>query len=50
MILLTGVTGGAGSHIVKEFVAAREPVRILVRERTKGASSGAAGGAIERGP
>ena len=35
MILLTGVTGGAGSHIVKEFVAAREPVRVLVRDRAK---------------
>lgn len=35
MILLTGVTGGAGSHIVREFVAADQPVRVLVSDRTK---------------
>lgn len=35
MILLTGVTGGAGSHIAKEFIAALEPVRVLVRDRAK---------------
>jgi uncharacterized protein YbjT (DUF2867 family) len=35
MILLTGATGTAGSFIAKEFVQKREPVRILVRDRTK---------------
>jgi uncharacterized protein YbjT (DUF2867 family) len=37
MILLTGATGGAGSHIAMEFVAAQVPVRVLVRNRTKAA-------------
>ena len=35
MILLTGATGPAGSFIANEFVRQREPVRILVRDRTK---------------
>ena len=35
MILLTGATGVAGSFIANEFVRHREPVRILVRDRTK---------------
>jgi uncharacterized protein YbjT (DUF2867 family) len=35
MILLTGATGTAGSFIAREFVRQREPVRILVRDRTK---------------
>ena len=35
MKLLTGATGAAGSLIAKEFVQAREPVRILVRDRAK---------------
>ena len=35
MILLTGATGVAGSHIANEFVRQRERVRILVRDRTK---------------
>jgi uncharacterized protein YbjT (DUF2867 family) len=35
MILLTGATGMAGSHIAKEFVEQREPVRVLVRDRAK---------------
>jgi uncharacterized protein YbjT (DUF2867 family) len=35
MILLTGATGAAGSLIANEFVEKREPVRILVRDRTK---------------
>ena len=35
MLLLTGATGLAGSHIANEFVRAREPVRILVRDRAK---------------
>lgn len=35
MILLTGATGSAGSFIANEFVRAREPVRILVRDRAK---------------
>ena len=35
MILLTGATGVAGSAITNEFVAQREPVQILVRNRAK---------------
>ena len=35
MILLTGATGRAGSLIANEFVQKREPVRVLVRDRTK---------------
>ncbi len=35
MILLTGATGTAGSLIANEFVQRREPVRVLVRDRTK---------------
>ncbi len=35
MILLTGATGMAGSHIVNEFIKRREPVRLLLRDRTK---------------
>lgn len=35
MILLTGATGAAGSHIANEFVAHGVPVRILVRDRAK---------------
>jgi uncharacterized protein YbjT (DUF2867 family) len=35
MILLTGATGAAGSHIAKEFADQRVPVRILVRNRAK---------------
>ena len=35
MILLTGATGTAGSFIANEFAEQREPVRILVREKTK---------------
>jgi uncharacterized protein YbjT (DUF2867 family) len=35
MILLTGATGTAGSFIANEFVRQREPVRILVRDRTR---------------
>jgi uncharacterized protein YbjT (DUF2867 family) len=35
MILLTGATGAAGSHVAKEFVEQREPVRVLVRDRAK---------------
>jgi uncharacterized protein YbjT (DUF2867 family) len=38
MILLTGATGAAGSFIMDEFVRAREPVRILVRDRVKAAA------------
>jgi uncharacterized protein YbjT (DUF2867 family) len=37
MILLTGATGLAGSFIANEFVRRREPVRLLVRNRTKAA-------------
>jgi uncharacterized protein YbjT (DUF2867 family) len=37
MILLTGVTGMAGSHIANEFAKRREPVRVLVREHAKAA-------------
>jgi uncharacterized protein YbjT (DUF2867 family) len=35
MILLTGATGTAGSFIADEFARAREPVRVLVRDRAK---------------
>jgi uncharacterized protein YbjT (DUF2867 family) len=35
MILLTGATGVAGSFIANEFLRARQPVRILVRDRAK---------------
>lgn len=35
MILLTGATGTAGAFIANEFVQKREPVRILVRNKTK---------------
>ena len=42
MILLTGATGLAGSFIANEFVRAREPVRILVRDRAKAAALGKA--------
>jgi uncharacterized protein YbjT (DUF2867 family) len=38
MILLTGATGSAGSFIADQFVRAREPVRILVRNRAKAAA------------
>ena len=38
MKLLTGATGQAGSFILNEFVQRREPVRILVRDRTKAAA------------
>ena len=34
-VLLTGATGSAGSFIIDEFVRARVPVRILVRNRAK---------------
>jgi uncharacterized protein YbjT (DUF2867 family) len=37
MILLTGATGTAGSLIANEFVRARVPVRILVRDKAKAA-------------
>jgi len=42
MILLTGATGLAGSFIANEFVRARQPVRILVRDRAKAAALGKA--------
>jgi uncharacterized protein YbjT (DUF2867 family) len=35
MLLLTGATGAAGSLIAREFINQREPVRVLVRDRTK---------------
>jgi uncharacterized protein YbjT (DUF2867 family) len=35
MILLTGATGTAGSLIANEFAQRREPVRVLVRDRTR---------------
>jgi uncharacterized protein YbjT (DUF2867 family) len=35
MILLTGATGVAGSHIANEFVREGAPVRILVRDKSK---------------
>ena len=35
MILLTGATGVAGSSIASEFVARRQPVRVLVHNRAK---------------
>lgn len=35
MILLTGATGAAGSHIAQEFTRRREPVRLLVRNEAK---------------
>ena len=38
MILLTGATGSAGCFIADEFVSARAPVRILVRDRSKAAA------------
>jgi len=38
MILLTGATGTAGSFVANEFVRAREPVRIVVRDRAKAAT------------
>jgi uncharacterized protein YbjT (DUF2867 family) len=38
MILLTGATGMAGSHIASEFLNRREPVRLLVRDRAKAAA------------
>src|SRR5580658_9512437 len=34
-LLLTGATGAAGSLIAREFINQREPVRVLVRDRTK---------------
>ncbi|MFJ1457377.1 SDR family oxidoreductase [Nocardia sp. N2S4-5] len=36
MKLLTGVTGYAGSMVVREFAAQQVPVRVLVRDRGKG--------------
>lgn len=36
MKLLTGVTGSAGSIVVREFAAQQVPVRVLVRDRGKG--------------
>jgi NAD(P)H-binding len=35
MLLLTGVTGAAGSFIANEFALHRVPVRFLVRDKTK---------------
>jgi uncharacterized protein YbjT (DUF2867 family) len=35
MLLLTGATGAAGSHLADEFARQQVPVRILVRDRAK---------------
>jgi uncharacterized protein YbjT (DUF2867 family) len=42
LILVTGATGNIGSEVTKQLLAADQPVRILVRDRSKAAQFSAA--------
>jgi len=41
MILVTGATGNVGKHLVRQLLAQRAPVRVLVRDERKAADLGA---------
>jgi len=49
MIILTGVTGFVGPHLVRALCSRREPVRCLVRDRRRARQLGAWGAELARG-